>query len=167
MGRRRLKYLMMAAGLRSKCFSINFKMASLGILLVSKVSPAVTAENDNFAGPEDIRGAGDTVHGALSGAVTVVEKIFRFGIIKFNYMISYTKLRHFSYSFNLHFLALKPRNSKVTILPASYFYSLRLNLSVLNLFFAYSFLDFTHDVSNSYRLHTIVAHSSINFRKFW
>ena len=44
-------------------------------------APAVTAENYDFAGPEQIRSAGDAVHRALSRAVAVIEKVFSLRII--------------------------------------------------------------------------------------
>src|SRR5512136_2333359 len=44
-------------------------------------APAVAANHHILAGPEDVRGAGDAVDGALSRAVTVVEEMLGLGVI--------------------------------------------------------------------------------------
>ena len=41
----------------------------------SAPAPAISADDDLLACPEDVSGAGDAVQGALSGAVSVVEEV--------------------------------------------------------------------------------------------
>jgi len=47
----------------------------------ASAAPAVTGDDDAFAGEEEIGGADDAVHGGLTGAVAVVEEVFGGGVV--------------------------------------------------------------------------------------